>query len=201
MGTRNLTCVVQGGEFKLAQYGQWDGDPGSAGAIVLDFLKSLGGEDYEDFNERVSALKWITKEEHKKLWVDCGADPDDTGMGVPIGVSNEFRARHPELHRDTGAEVLWAILDSSPGMKVQDESEFAKDSLFCEWAYVIDLDRNMFEVYKGFQKQPVSKGRFASSAPSDSWYYPVALVAEYELGDLPSEEDMITDSYPSEKDE
>ena len=27
MGTRNLTCVFKDGEYKVAQYGQWDGYP------------------------------------------------------------------------------------------------------------------------------------------------------------------------------
>jgi len=27
MGTRNLTCVMKDGQYKVAQYGQWDGYP------------------------------------------------------------------------------------------------------------------------------------------------------------------------------
>lgn len=31
--------------------------------------------------------------------------------------------------------------------------EFANDSLFCEWAYVVDLDKEVFEVYGGSEKK------------------------------------------------
>jgi len=38
MGTRNLTCVIKGGDFKVAQYGQWDGYPSGSGKDILEWL-------------------------------------------------------------------------------------------------------------------------------------------------------------------
>jgi hypothetical protein len=35
MGTRHLIAVQLGGEYRVAQYGQWDGYPDSAGIDVL----------------------------------------------------------------------------------------------------------------------------------------------------------------------
>lgn len=76
-----------------------------------------------------------------------------------------------------------------------DSAGFLADSLFCEWAYVINLDDCVLEVYRGFQSEPHSKGRYA--APSGcsvyylpardgcSVYHPVALVASLPLDDLP----------------
>ena len=38
MGTRHLICVVSDGDYKVAQYGQWDGYPSGQGAAILEFL-------------------------------------------------------------------------------------------------------------------------------------------------------------------
>ena len=38
MGTRNLTVVYVDGEYRVAQYGQWDGYPSGQGMTCLKFL-------------------------------------------------------------------------------------------------------------------------------------------------------------------
>ena len=91
---------------------------------------------------------------------------------------------------------LKAYLDAGV---MPDNLDFAQDSLFCEWAYVVDLDAGVLEVYKGFQTEPHDHGRFAQepthSGSRDSMnesamsqgrtpYYPVALVRKVLLWDL-----------------
>ena len=39
MGTRNLTIVYSNGEYKVAQYGQWDGYPEGLGVQLLKYLR------------------------------------------------------------------------------------------------------------------------------------------------------------------
>ena len=41
MGTRNLTIVHSNGEYKVAQYGQWDGYPEGLGIQLLKYLKEI----------------------------------------------------------------------------------------------------------------------------------------------------------------
>ena len=45
MGTRNLTAVMIDGEYKVAQYGQWDGYPSGQGLTCLHFLRETMDED------------------------------------------------------------------------------------------------------------------------------------------------------------
>jgi hypothetical protein len=76
--------------------------------------------------------------------------------------------------------------------KLKDDSEFAAESLMCEWAYVVDLDNTTFEVYKGFNKTKLTEqDRFYMDGIVDEQgYYPVKLLAKYELEYLPSIEEF-----------
>lgn len=76
---------------------------------------------------------------------------------------------------------------------IRDYSEFAADSLFCEWAYVIDLQKGTFEVYKGFNEELLRRGYrfFYLSNRSDGGYQPVKQVHEFDLNALPSDEEFL----------
>lgn len=72
------------------------------------------------------------------------------------------------------------------GLKhMPDYSEFLADSLFCEWAYILNLDTERLESYTGFNKNRSAKGRYASqSIERNSGYYGVALLKEIALPDI-----------------
>ena len=42
MGTRHLVAVIHKDEYKVAQYGQWDGYPSGQGDTVLDCFMGVG---------------------------------------------------------------------------------------------------------------------------------------------------------------
>lgn len=68
-----------------------------------------------------------------------------------------------------------------------DESRFLIDSLFCEFAYIINLDTNKLEYYEGFNLDPNAPGRYAKNTlykNDEKVYYGVKLVKEIELTDL-----------------
>ena len=64
MGTRHLICAISDDEYRIAQYGQWDGYPEGQGAAILEFLKSPMVEQLRKNLERCS---WITNDEYHKL--------------------------------------------------------------------------------------------------------------------------------------
>lgn len=49
-----------------------------------------------------------------------------------------------------------------------DSHEFLADILFCEWAYIINIDDQQSEAYRGFNKNPNALGRYAGSTTSRS---------------------------------
>ena len=185
MGTRHLTCVKVDCEYKVAQYGQWDGYPSGQGKTIRKFLHEM---DRAHFEERVGACIFVSHEEITRMYEEFGAANGMIGMED----SKSFLRTYPELHRDTGAEVLRIIYDNEGVIKLGNNIDFAGDSLFCEWAYVIDLDDNTFEVFVGFNQEPLSKDdRFYAQTKKhnptkDDGYQPVKLFVSYDLDDLPS---------------
>lgn len=187
MGTRHLIAVHVDGQYKVAQYGQWDGYPEGQGKGCLEFLR----EQYnpEVFKTAVRACKFIDEEKMRDLMVSYGQKPD--GM-IAIQDYNRFSKDHPEFSRDTGSDILKIIQDSPEGLMLESALTFAADSLFCEWAYVIDLDTEMFEVYEGFNKKELTpEDRFYFLREyEDGGYHGVRLVKRWFLSNLPTEDEF-----------
>src|SRR6185369_550103 len=101
MGTRHLTVVYLDKTHKIAQYGQWDGYPEGQGVTVLRFLDKM---DKKKFTTKVRAAKFLTEEEIKKTWAECGAPAD--AEFVPVDVANTHKEKYPALSRDTGGDIL-----------------------------------------------------------------------------------------------
>lgn len=181
MGTRHLIIARVDNKNKIAQYGQWDGDPGGQGASILSFLIN---SDLDLFKNIISELEFLTQEEMEAL------DKEE----------NVFD-KHPYLSRDTGSAILDYVYDGT-ATKLVDSTSFASDSVFCEWAYVIDFDKRTFEIYKGFNKEPLTKeDRFFVEETSANGYHPVKLFKSYSLEDLPTSKEFHEFFYPEELEE
>lgn len=197
MGTRNLTAVYIDGEYKVAQYGQWDGYPGGQGITCLEFLRDRC--DMPKFKANVRKATFLTPEEYNSILKKYGMDED--GM-ISVRDYDRLKIDMPELSRDTGAEILDIIQSREEGVKLENSISFAADSIFCEWAWVIDLDANTFEAYEGFNKEPLT--------PEDRFYFlkeyeedgdsGVKRVAMWHLDDLPTNDDFIS-AFKQEEEE
>lgn len=205
MGTRNLIAVVKDGKFVVGQYCEGDGYPEGQGKIALEFLRGDG--NVHRLTEGLQHVTYPTEDERKAFWKKAGHDGESDW--VTMEVSQKFRGLYPSLSRDTGAGVLGLIAQAANDNKVPLvlQQSFAGDSLFCEWAYVIDLDQSTFEVYRGFNKEPTpANSRFPSGADwleKENEYEPVKLLQSYWLRTLPSVEDFVADlnalAYPDEE--
>lgn len=190
MGTRNLTIVKHNGEYKVAQYGQWDGYPSGQGAIALEFSHRLTAVNtLMEFTRKVDAVR-VASAEYM----------NDIDRRVKSGEIEDWRESYPELSRDTCAKILDMILERPAGLILQDDINFAADSLFCEWAYVIDLDEKTFEAYVGFNETPLdSNDRFyflMDKRPRDyqKEFYPIKLYpgARWSLNNLPTQDEFLS---------
>jgi len=66
----------------------------------------------------------------------------------------------------------------------ENQEKFLYDSLFCEFAYIVNLDTKMLEFYIGFNKDPDAPGRYSNKKDDESGYYGVRLEKEIPLSDL-----------------
>lgn len=198
MGTRNVIAVMIDGEYKVAQYSQWDGYPSGQGLTALRFLRSA---DLDKLADAVRHCSWITEEEREEAWIQCGAERG--AMTVSFDISGKFRDVFPELSRDTGARILRLICDHPTGLKLANYIDFVYDAVFCEYVWVVDLDKRTFEGYKGFNQSPIEEesARFQKEpyvSRSGKTFYPPALMKSYNLDNLPTEEQFLVDLNSTE---
>jgi hypothetical protein len=173
------------GNYVVAQYGQWDGYPEGQGKTVYEFLKR---NDLEEFRKQLAKCYFASETELEEIQVYM----DNLLKNVSSFEDRKEliqHSRYNHLHRDTGADILNKIHYSLEEKIVLENSiSFAGDSLFCEWAYVIDLDKNTLEVYKGLNKHPIDPAERFANLPIDpraDKYYQIKLLKSFPLNDLP----------------
>ena len=203
MGTRGLTMVIRKGKPVVAQYGQWDHYPEGQGITALTFCRNLVAvpTQLKDFLKKLDTkVRFATN-------ADVTARQDYLNkLGCNDGlISMEQSKKYDEEFkfdsRDWGAKILAGIaICEDNKIVLQDSSTFIMDSLFCEYAYVIDLDKNTFEVYKGFNTKPVpAEERFADMKIEEvekgrEQYYPCTHLITYSLDALPTDEVFVTET-------
>lgn len=200
MGTRNLTMVVKNQKPVVAQYGQWDGYPSGQGAVIVKFLRNT---NLNEFSKQIDKVKFINKKKQTEInnFVKDLGSKDGWLTGEQ---SAKYQEKYPLLTRDNGGSILELIMEQKGkgNIWIQDSSTFAADSLFCEYAYVVDLDSNTLEVYEGFNETPLSegerfyplqeKGLHIEEHRNDNQYYPVKLLTKFDLNEIPDEDTFVS---------
>lgn len=187
MGTRGFLGFVADGR-EIITYNHWDSYPSGLGENVLEWLRvNVSAGNMTEVKESARNIKIVTDEtpitdedvSRLAAWSDMTVGgPSDSPMWYQL------------LRQTQGSPV--DILASG---YVEDASEFPRDSLFCEWGYLVDLDTEMFEVYEGFQEASHTEGRFGQRGKIEyehrtSDYYPVKLVASWPFNELPGNDEF-----------
>jgi hypothetical protein len=184
-----MSCsVFWKGKWCIAQYGQWDGYPEGQGVKILNFLSVA--HNIDKLKAGLAHVYEVTGEEVNLIWDECEAwNASQREQGIPWGETVDgVKKLYPSLSRDTSAGLLGIIARASLADEegaVEDETdkekqpkrtkripinlglEFANDTLFCEWAYVIDLDKEVLEVYGGGENKHDGH-RFKDVGPEDA---------------------------------
>jgi hypothetical protein len=124
------------GIFKAA-YTHSDSYPDYLGKHVFEWAL---GADLEDAKARLKVLE----------------DIDENEEPTPEQVERLKIAGFEQARVSTGADWYAWLRDCQGDPErtlnsgyIANNTEFGKDALFCEWAYVVDLDRKVVEVYSG----------------------------------------------------
>ncbi len=196
MGTRSLTVVVHNQEVKVACYGQFDGYPEVLGMKLLWFFSNP---------ENTKNLQAILP--NVRLWNDKDQKLQDEfleSIGCTNGILNDkqkeqFKKHYPFRYRERygkliEGQILEVLLEfiHLDEIVTTNAYDFASGSLFCEWAYVIDYDKNTFEVYKGLNTTGISEeDRFFPLYDGENDYYPVKIIASFPLDQLPDDNEVL----------
>lgn len=199
MGTRNLTCAVIDKKYKVAQYGQWDGYPSGQGITILNFLRNKLNRPLME--KRLRQVQFLNDAEIKLI--------NEANKPLPQQLSRDCGGHILEFLQNgayTKSELFRSVTYTWEMDKLHNRLDFTGDSLFCEWAYVVDFDENTFEVYEGFVKEPHEGERFSDvgcveTAQGERRYYPIKLKKKYDLNNLPTEEEFLKELEQQEEEE
>lgn len=193
MGTRHLIAVQHEGQYKIAQYGQWDGYPEGQGFSVLKFLAVKG--NIKRLRAALAKVRFFEPEGRDKEFIDSySANAPEWSDQPDLRTEEQKRWFDTYITRDLGADILENVAASNDEeIILRNSIDFAEDSS-CEYAYVIDLDKNTFEAFEGGNQEALDPSeRFALRQKSqvERDYMPVRLVKSWPLDALPSEADLV----------
>lgn len=168
MGTRGSYGFFKDGESKLT-YNHFDSYPTGLGFEVVKFIKKHSNKELNNMFDSLALVKekdYPTQQEEVNL--------------KKLGFGTEYKNKKLTWYEILGSHFGDLNLYSNGLNYMIDYTDFIKESLFCEWAYIINLNSNELEIYVGFQKEP-NNNRYCIDIPSKSGYYNCKLIKSIPL--------------------
>lgn len=178
MSTRGLYGIRKNGVDKCT-YNHSDSYPSWLGKKVLEFCANNTIENLEKFFNKIELVDESSKptEEQIKKCVEAGYY---NGVVSTKSVDDWYcLLRNLQGNFD---EYQNLIDDEAKTIFMTDCISFIKDSLFCEYAYIINLDDEVLEFYEGFQKEAQKGNRYGET--EEDGYYPCKLVFAISLDEI-----------------
>ena len=197
MGTRGA-FGFRIGEIDKVAYNHWDSYPDGLGLSVTEFIKETPDDE----------LKTIAK---NIIVVENGSQPTVAQKKAvrDFEKKNNIVVSDVSVSERTLDDWYCLLRKAQGGLNMYKKGleymisadSFLHDSLFCEYAYIINVDTGMLEVYKGFNTDPEKKGRYAQFKSGDygDKYYGVALCGEIPFEDVRKDPEHILNKYFEEE--
>ncbi len=177
MGTRGAVGFRIDGQDKVT-YNHFDSYPSGLGVEVLQNIHNLNVDDLKEAARHIQLIDGQTKPtaDQKKRFLAFA----DVGVGEQSLDDWYCLLRNAQGTLQPYTEGLDVMIDSHG---------FLLDSLFCEYAYIVNFDDNVLEVYKGFNKDPKAGGRYAPQIHRGG-YYGVSLIKTIPLDEIRATDDL-----------
>ena len=168
MSTRGMIGLRVNGKF-LGTYNHSDSYPDGLGADLTDFVRNLAKNGQtQTFKANAAKVKMVNSQ--SKPSEKVYAYYHGLTGGSMLGAERERKEFYSLLRGYQGVAGLDAIL-SGQLKHITKDPEFIKDSLFCEYAYILDLDREVLEYYEGFTKvKPSPDYEFGTECGGQGYY-------------------------------
>jgi hypothetical protein len=194
MGTRGAVGVKLGDQI-FATYNHFDSYPSSLGTRMVEFCRGLSKDQLAVLKERFKHVVIVDDyddkptEENQKRYVEAGFYDETVGDRTPGDWYNLLR-------KIQGMGYIQAVLDGTCQHWI-DGKNFLENGLSCEYAYIIDLDKETIEFYEGGSEEPDKNSPLPfEQAPDEHGYYPVKFMGRAALEAIP--DDWIKKFYPDE---
>lgn len=150
MGTRGM-IGIKVGRKKIGVYNHFDSYPTGLGAEIVKFIQEnfLDESTRNTFSANAKKLKKVSSGKPSKATFNYYS----TVSEFPLGAERASKEWYALLRGFQFDNFLTGVL-SGKLKHYEDSWDFLKDSLFCEYAYVLDMNTNTLECYKGFQHDP-----------------------------------------------
>ena len=178
MGTRGSYGFRKNGIDKLT-YNHFDSYPDYLGRRVVEFCKNHTIEELNKLYDKIVLVNErndIPNADQIKHCVDNG--------WCDLSVSNQSTDDWYCLLRNIQGD-LEELNKAKEQAYMIDNHNFIKDSLWCEYAYIINLDDKILEFYEGFQKTPQEGNRYGFTIKDGyDGYYPCKLSLTFPLNEI-----------------
>lgn len=178
MSTRGLYGVRLNGVDKCT-YNHSDSYPSWLGRKIVEFCANNTLEKLQKFHDNIILVSENSKptEEQIAKCIKAGY----YSRYVSSKSVEDWYCLLKNLQQNF--DVYQECIDNDQEIFMINETNFIKDSLFCEYAYIINLDDETLEFYKGCQRIPQDDNRYGVM-PDEDGYYPCKLMLTFQLDEL-----------------
>lgn len=191
MGTRGTSGFIYENKPKLS-YNHFDSYPSGLGREMLKLIVEINKKNFWDkLKQNAPKIKFLKEENINEEIIDKYKKYSN------LNVSKQSYYDPYCLFREIqGSDWILEMINGDLE-HFNFSNNFIKDSLYCEYGYIINLDTMKLEFYDGSQHSSQS-GNIFGEEPNKNGYYPCKLVDVVDLISITEQIDIIVDKWESD---